>query len=185
MHYSSISDESLVLLVKKGETGAFEVLYQRYWRQLYGFAYRQLGVKEEAEEIVQELMLSLWQNREVSDIQDLRIYLFIAARNLVNKNIKAQMHLRKYMEFQLFQDVFESSRINEILTNEQLKEAVERVMKQLPEKTATVFRMSKIDEVPIKKIAQELGLTDKAVEYHITKSMKMLRQHLRHFHHYN
>lgn len=185
MQYSNMTDESLVSLIEKGETDAFEVVYRRYWRQLYGFAYQQLGVREDAEEVVQDLMLSLWQNRNVSKIQDLRIYLFIAARNLVNKKIKAQINLRKYTEFQLLQEVFESSRINEILTNEQLRIAVDKAMKQMPEKTARVFRMSKIEELPIKDIAQELGLTDKAVEYHITKSIKLLRQQLRHFHHYN
>lgn len=185
MQSRDMTDESLVLRMKDGQTDAFEAIYSRYWRQLYGFAYQQLGVKEEAEEIVQDLMMTLWQNREVSQINDLRIYVFIAARNLVNKAIKAKINLRKYMEFLLLQGVAEHSKVNEILTNEQLKKAVEDAMKQMPEKTAKVFRMSKLDEVPVRSIAQELGLTDKAVEYHITKSIKLLREHLRHFHHDN
>ncbi len=185
MRYTDLTDESLVLLMKKGEPEAFAVIYRRYWRQLYGFAYQQLGVREDAEEVVHDVMESLWQNRVYSNIQNLKIYVFIAARNLVNKSIKAQMNLRKYLEFQLLQEVFENARVNEILTNEELSKAVDQAMKQMPEKTATVFRMSKLDELPVKKIALELGLTDKAVEYHITKSIKMLRQHLRHFYHEN
>jgi RNA polymerase sigma-70 factor (family 1) len=185
MRYLDMTDESLVLLMKSSETDAFEALYSRYWRQLYGFAYQQLGVKEEAEEVVQDLMTTLWQNRQVSEIQDFRIYVFIAVRNLVNKTIKAKINHRKYTEFLLLQEVAEHSKVNEALTSEELKKAVEQAMKQMPEKTAKVFRMSKLDEVPVKAIARKLGLTDKAVEYHITKSIKLLRDHLKHFHHEN
>ena len=185
MRHSNLTDESLVLLMKDSETKAFEVIYKRYWRQLYGFANQHLGVREDAEEVVHDVMTSLWQNRAHSNIQNLRVYLFIAARNLVNKTIKVQINLRKYLDFQLLQEISENSNVNEILTNEELAKAVERAMQQMPEKTAIVFRMSKLNEVPVKKIAIELGITDKAVEYHITKSIKMLRQHLSDFHHDN
>ena len=183
--FAEFTDESLVVLMKDGESDAFETIYRRYWRQLYGFAHQQLGIKEDAEEIVHDIMLSLWQNRAHSNIQNLKLYLFIAARNLVNKTIKAQINLRKYLDFQLLQEISEHSKVNEILNNEQLGKAVDRAMKQMPDKTAAVFRMSKLDDVPVKKIALELGLTDKAVEYHITKSIKMLRLHLRDFQHDN
>ncbi len=185
MRYHEMTDESLVVLLKSGDTRAFEAIYQRYWRQLYGFASHQLGVREDAEEIVHDLMLSLWQNREHSNIGNLRIYIFIAARNLVNKSIKSQINLRKYLEFRVFQEVFEHSSVNEILTNEALETAVEQAMKQMPEKTAAVFRMSKLEEVPVKQIAAALGLTHKAVEYHITKSIKLLRQQLKPYYHEN
>jgi RNA polymerase sigma-70 factor (family 1) len=185
MRQLNLTDESLVLLMKNSESKAFEVIYQRYWRQLYGFANQQLGVPEDAEEVVHDVMMSLWENREHSNIQNLRVYMFIAVRNLVNKRIKVQINLRKYFEFKLLQEVSENSNVTEILTNEELTKAVDLAMQQMPERTATVFRMSKLDEVPVKKIALELGITDKAVEYHITRSIKMLRQHLSDFHHDN
>ncbi|MCE6988157.1 RNA polymerase sigma factor [Dyadobacter sp. CY323] len=182
MSYTDPTDELLVDLLKSDDADAFKIIYQRYWRQLYSFVYQQIDSKEDTEEIVHDLMLSLWQNRGHSQIQHLRIYLFIAARNLTNKFIKSQINLRKYREYQLLHQVFESIDSDEIFNVNDLSTAIESVLKKMPEKTATIFRMSKIDEMPVKKIALKMDLTDKAVEYHITKSLKMLRQHLQGFH---
>jgi RNA polymerase sigma factor (sigma-70 family) len=182
MSYTNLSDEALVDLLKSDDHDAFKIIYLRYWRQLYGFVYQQIDSKEDAEEIIHDLMLSLWQNRGRSQIQHLKIYLFIAARNLTNKFIKSQINLLKYREYQLLNQVFESVDSDEIFNVNDLSAAIESVLKKMPEKTATIFRMSKIDEMPVKKIALQMDLTDKAVEYHITKSLKMLRQHLQDFH---
>jgi RNA polymerase sigma factor (sigma-70 family) len=182
MSYTDLTDELLVDLLKSNDPDAFKIIYQRYWRQLYSFVYQQIDSKEDTEEILHDLMLSLWQNRGQSQIQHLRIYLFIAARNLTHKFIKSKINLRKYREYQLLHQVFESNNSDEIFNINDLSTAIESVLKKMPEKTATIFRMSKIDELPVKKIALKMDLTDKAVEYHITKSLKMLRQHLQDFH---
>lgn len=182
MHYPDLTDESLVDLLKSDDSHAFETIYRRYWRQLFGFVFRQLGSREETEEIVHDLMLSLWQNRGHSHIQDLKIYLFIAARNLTNKFIKSQINLRKYREYQLLHEAFENADIQKDYSAGELSAAIEKILKKMPEKTAAIFRMSKIEEMPVKKIALKMDLTDKAVEYHITKSLKILRHYLRNFH---
>ena len=181
MQYPDLTDAILVDLLKTGDPLAFEQIYKRYWRQLFGLVYQQLGSKEDSEEIIHDLMLSLWQNRGHSNIQSLRIYLFIAARNLTNKFIKSQINLRRYREYQLLHEVFETVDSDENLTITELSDAIEQVLKKMPEKTAAIFRMSKMDEIPVKKIASQMDLTDKAVEYHITKSMKILRQHFQDF----
>lgn len=182
MQLPELTDMELVEKLKAGDALSFGVIYHRYWRRIYGFVYQQLGSKEEAEEVIHDLMLTLWNNREQSEIQSLKVYMFIAARNLVNKQIKAQVNLRKYREYQLMQELFEQVDTDEIFNENQLTEALDKVLGRLPEKTAMIFRMSKIEELPVKRIAIEMGLTDKAVEYHITKSMRIVREQLRGFH---
>jgi len=181
MKYADLTDESLVNLLENDDAQAFEAIYRRYWRQLYGFVYQQSGSKEEAEEIVHDLMLSLWQNRQRTQVQNLKIYFFIAARNLTNKFIKSQINLRKYREYQLLHEVMEQVDADEIFNVNEFEKAVDIVLKKMPEKTAMIFKMSKFEELPVKKIAEQMELTEKAVEYHITKSLKMLRQHLQGF----
>lgn len=181
MQYESLSDIDLVDLLKNDDSVAFEIIYRRYWRSLFGFVFQQLGSKEDSEEVMHDLMLSLWQNREQSNIQNLKIYLFIAARNLTNKFIKSQINLRKYREYQILHEVFESSTTEEVININDLSATIDKVMKQMPEKTAMIFKMSKIDEMPVKKIALQMNLTEKAVEYHITKSLKALRTHLQNY----
>lgn len=179
------TDDVLIEHLRKGDAGAFKAIYVRYWRPLYGFVYQQLGSKEDAEEILHDLFLSLWQNRDKVHIQQLSVYLFVAVRNLTNKFIKSKINLRKYREYQLLHRIVESTQPEEIGNPEDLLQAVERVMQHMPEKTARIFRLSKMEEMPVKKIAATLNLTEKAVEYHITKSLQMLRQQLQRFQSHN
>jgi RNA polymerase sigma-70 factor (ECF subfamily) len=127
-------------------------------------------------------MLNIWQNRQSVCIKNLKVYLFIAARNLTNKSIKSRINLRKYQEHLLLHEVFESFQTNDIISSSDLTQAVEKVLEKMPEKTARIFRMSKMDELPVKTIASKMDLTEKAVEYHLTKSLKMLRLQLQNFH---
>lgn len=181
MNYVNLTDCDLVHLMANNDSKAFENIYRKYWSMLYVFIYQQLGSKEDSEEIIHDLMLSIWQNRHKSDIQNLKIYLFIATRNLVNKTIKSQINLRKYREYQLIHDVFEMEESNDQMTAIEFSNRIDAIMKMMPEKTAMVFRMSKIEELPVKKIAQEMALSEKAIEYHITKSLKILRSNLKDF----
>lgn len=172
------SDNELVELLQNGNQNAYETIYKKYWRSLFGYVYQLVGSKEDAEEVLHDLMLSLWINRQQSNIQNLKIYLFVAARNLSNKFISSQVNLRKYKEYQILHEVFENYHTDEIINAKDLSKAIETVMSAMPEKTYQIFKMCKIEEMPVKKVASQLNLSDKAVEYHITKSMKALRTHL-------
>lgn len=168
----------LMIGLRNGDAFAFEAIYRRYWRQLFVFVYQQTGSGEEAKEILQDLMLSLWQKRADSNIYNLKAFLFIAARNLVNMHFRKEINLRRYREYQLMQEVFESIEADYDVNEKDLLEAIENALEKLPEKTASIFRMNKLNHVSINKIAVHMGLSDKAVKYHLTKSMKMVRKHL-------
>ncbi|GHB86460.1 sigma-70 family RNA polymerase sigma factor [Persicitalea jodogahamensis] len=176
------ADEELVKLLKNDDAVAFGLIYRRYWRQLFTFVMRQLDSKEDAEEIVHDQMLSLWQNRANSNIRNLKVYLFVGTRNLVNKSIRERINIRKYREYQLLMGVGEHLDASDPPDANKLAEAIENVLKDMPEKTARIFRMSKMEEIPVKSIASKMELSEKAVEYHITKSMKLLRHQLKTFH---
>ncbi len=178
MYNSEVTDETLMSNLKNDDSRAFEAIYRRYWRRLFVFVYHQIGSKEEANEILQDLMESLWLNRSDSDIHNLRLFLFIAARNLVNKYFRRQINLRKYREYQLMQDVADSIEADYAVNEKELMKAIENALEGLPEKTANIFRMNKLDKVSINKIAIQMGLSDRAVKYHLTKSMHMVRAHL-------
>jgi RNA polymerase sigma factor (sigma-70 family) len=179
MNNHHTSDEILVELLKNDDEQAFEILYNRYWKQLFGYVCQQVESREETEEILHELMLGLWNNRKVTQIRNLKLYLYIAAKNQINRYIKLQIRVRKYKEFQTEQNFIENIDTDVLFNEDRLSNIIETVLNKVPEKTAIIFRMHKMEELPIKKIALEMGLTEKAVEYHITKSMKLMRSHLK------
>lgn len=169
------TDSELILLLGRGDTKAFETIYTRYWKKLYAFIYRNLHSKEEAEEILHEVFLSLWNNRNDAPINNLGIYLFIAARNQINKFIRSQINFRRYREFQILSQIDEIASTDDVFNELDFTSKLEQILAKMPEKTATVFKLSKLEQLPVKEIAHRLAMSEKAIEYHITKSMKLIR----------
>lgn len=168
-------ESELILLLKRGNTKAFEAIYSLYWKKLYAFIYRHLQSKEDTEEILHEVFMSLWNNRTDSGIQNLGIYLFIASRNQLNKFIRSQINFRRYRDFELWSRREEIASINEEFDELDFNTRLEQILARMPPKTATVFKLSKMEQLPIKEIAHRMAMSEKAIEYHITKSMKLIR----------
>lgn len=181
-NYKQYTDEQLIDSLRESDAHAYEEIYNRYWDKLYGVAYHQLGSKEEAEQLVQEIFEKLWKQRHKWEIKYLGVYLVVSIKNLATNFIKSQITFRKYQEYLIFEEIQQNYQGQDIVNYNDLAQAVESVMKQLPEKTAEIFRLSRFENQSNKDIAQQLNLTEKAVEYHITKSLKFFKLHLKHFH---
>jgi RNA polymerase sigma-70 factor (family 1) len=179
------SDEDLVLALMAGDMLAFEFIYKKYALKLFNIAYNQLGSQEDAEEIVQELFSSIWKKRMDLNIRKLEVYLVVAVKNKIYDSISSRINFRKYQEYVILKEVYENNDTLDVVNFNQLKEAVDKILSMLPEKTADVFRRSRFENQPIKEIASALDLSEKAVEYHITKSTKFFKEHLRDYTSYN
>jgi DNA-directed RNA polymerase specialized sigma24 family protein len=129
-NYKLYNDEHLVVCLKANESGAFEEIYNRYWYKLYGFAFNQLGSKEEAEQIVQEVFEKLWLRRAVSNIEHLGGYLITATKYQTTNFIKSQISFRKYQEYLIFQEI--SFQGQDIVNYNDLRQAVEKALQALP-----------------------------------------------------
>ncbi|WP_254560030.1 RNA polymerase sigma factor [Dyadobacter diqingensis] len=182
MILKQVDDERLVLFLQEGKMSAFEEIYRRYWYKLFGIAYHQTGVREEAEELVQEVFLSLWRRRSEVTIRHLDLYLTLAVKNQIYDYIKSRISFRKYQEYLVFQEISQHYGTDEIVNFAELSEAVEKVLSHLPEKSAEVFKRSRFENQSVKEIALCLKLSEKAVEYHITKSLKFLKDNLKAYH---
>jgi RNA polymerase sigma-70 factor (ECF subfamily) len=177
--YNKTTDEQLIEGITNADEKAFEQVYNRYWYKLFSVAYHQLGTKEDAEQIVHDVFEKLWLRRKQLSITNLSIYLVISVKNLCVNFIKSQLTFRKYQEYLLFQEIHQTDISDTINSPENLEEAIEKALKKLPEKTALVFKMSKFENQTNRAISAQLNLTEKAVEYHITKSLKHLRENLK------
>lgn len=182
MKYQLLSDDQLVNFLMKSDKNAFEEIYQRYWYKLFGVAYHGTGTKEEAEELVQDLFESLWHKRQTSVIRHLSSYLVVAIKHLTTNYIKSKITQRKFQEYLIFNEIQQSYATEEVVHFADLSKAVEEAMKKLPEKSVEIFRLSRFENQPVKDIAQQLNLSEKAVEYHITKSLKVLKEYLKSYH---
>ena len=180
--FNKITDEQLVISLKNGEEAAFGEIYKRYWFKLYGVAFHQTGTREEAEELVHDVFESLWQKRFQTTINHLSSYLVVSVKHLATNFIKSQITQRKYQEYLIFHEIQQSYSTDDIVHFSDLSKAVEAVMKKLPEKTCEIFKMSRFENQSVKEIAKQLNLSEKGVEYHITQSLKVLKESLKVYH---
>ncbi|GAB3942975.1 RNA polymerase sigma-70 factor [Spirosoma harenae] len=176
---SRVTDAELVYFLKEGNQKAFEEIYNRYWYKLFCVAYHETGSREDAEELVHDLFESLWNKRLQSTIHHLSAYLVVSIKHLVTNYIKSKITQRRYQEYLILNELHEAELTDQTVQFSDLSKAVEEVMKKLPEKTCEVFKLSRFENQPVKRIAQQLNLSEKAVEYHITKSLKVLQEQLK------
>jgi RNA polymerase sigma-70 factor (family 1) len=172
----NLSDDKLLELLKEGQIAAFDELYNRYWSKLYSQAYKRINKAEVAEEIVQDFFTSLWINKNAVIIHtSFSNYAYTAVRNLVFKQFQREYSARK------FEDVHKLNLIESDISTEQLIElndlrrALEQQIETLPPKCRGVFNLSRKEYKSNKEIAAILEISEKTVENHMTKALKVLR----------
>ncbi|MDB5133310.1 MAG: polymerase sigma-70 factor [Mucilaginibacter sp.] len=180
--FSKLSDEELVVLLKQERLVAFREIYKRYWKNLYGAAYKRLKSKELAEEIVQELFTNLWVKKQTLQIKTaLAGYLFTSVSHYIIDHYRKELVKAKYTEaFKITYQETDHSTEETILLRD-LTDTIESEINQLPDKCRSVYELSRKEYKSNKEIALYLGISEKTVENHLTKALKKLRMGLTHY----
>lgn len=184
MPYTEASDLDLVTALRDGSHDALTEIFRRHWKPLYLSAFYRLQSHELAEEIVQDLFAELWEKREklFSGNECLLIaYLNRAVRNKVLNHIRKLAYDKKYWEYCRQSLPVSETSTDQLAEYNDLQEKLNTAVGHLSEKTKEIFVLHKIKGVPVAKISQQLNLSEKAVGYHLTKSVKELRVYLRDF----
>lgn len=179
--YVSWTDEALLQALASDDRTAFAELYERYWYRVFAVAYRKLKSREIAEELVQDLFATLWHKRSEHAIQQLEFYLLAAINRRVIGYLRAHQVRAAYADYCRRYQTEASQETEQVLAASDLSEAFAKALLQLPEQSRAIFRLSRLEHVPVAEIALKLNLSPKAVEYHLTKSLKLLRGYLRDF----
>ncbi len=182
MNYQLVPDEQLLSLLRDDDTSAFKALYDRYWYKLFSVAYHKIGMREEAEELVHDAFESLWNKRHQAVIAHLGAYLVVTIKHLSTNYIKSQINQRKLQAHLIFNQMQQSFATEELVNFSDLSDALTEVMKKLPERSSEIFKLSRFENQSVKDIASLFNLSEKAVEYHITKSVKLLKENLKAYH---
>lgn len=182
--YSTYTDQELVALLTKGDEQGFEHLYNRYWDRLLHFAYQKTGDRVEAENVVQDVFVSLWNRRETLNIKaDISHYLVVSVKYRVIRIFEQQrtQRLNEQQSLSTF-DVLDNS-TQEYLEFDELKQRLEKLICELPEKPALIFRLSREEGLSHKEIADQLNISERAVNDSLVKTKKSLSVNLRSFLH--
>ena len=187
MYSHKTSDYDLLLALKNGEKEALTEIFKRYWKSLYHTAFQKLRSKAIAEEIVQDLFTEVWDKRIIlfrnasDDSLNLSSYLHTAIKNKVLNCIRRQVYDKRYWEYCRQHLKLSENPTEELAEYNDLAAKLDIAVNRLSDKTRKIFVLNKLQGVPINELSKELHLSEKAIEYHLTKSVKELRIHLKEF----
>lgn len=169
-----VDERIIIAQLRNGSEKAFNLAYDMYAMRLFAFCYTFVKSKDDAEEIVQEAFVKLWLNREqITNTDTLKPYLFtIVYRDIINM-------VRKRVKSVSFEDyVADVSAISENdsrIEYEQYLEVVEKSLSLLPPTQQSVVRMSRLEGLKNKEIAERLSLSEKTVKNQLSVGMKSVR----------
>ena len=179
--YADLSDAELLAALYSDDQGSFTEIYQRYCYALFTLAYRKLKNREVAEELVQDLFENLWNRRASHEIAQLKQYLFSALRYRIINYIKAQQVRAGYELYCRLAGTPVDTTTEDAVAYGELNSALFAGMRKLPAKTREIFQLSRLEQYSVAEISGRVNLSEKTVEYHITKSLKLLRSYLQDF----
>ena len=166
-----------------GDEQAFELLFKMYYTKLCSYSNKYLLNHEEAQDVVQDVFLKLWEDRDEIDAKEsLKAYLFkITANSSINK-LRRRKVKTKYDEILKFVyvDNSESSPYTSFLERE-LSEYISLALNKIPPQCRRVFDLSRIEGLKYSEIAEYLEISVKTVESHMSKALVILRTELKEY----
>ncbi|WP_299580379.1 RNA polymerase sigma-70 factor [uncultured Sunxiuqinia sp.] len=167
----------LIQKFKNGDSAAFDALFALYASKLFNFVNKYLDLKEEAEEIVQDVFLNLWKHKkEIRSEKAFKSYLYQIAlnniRNYFNKKLVQEKHKQLIAQNYLFE---KESDADELDYESVIKE-VDQLIDQLPPKRKEIFLLSRKEGLDISEIANYLNISEATVKNQITSAVAFLKK---------
>ena len=167
---------------------AFEEIYLKYFPRLLRFAREYVLLKEDAENITQDVFLTLWERRDDPAILiNLTGYLFTLAKNRCIDHLRRKANAEKGKK--IMQNTYEQElqiKLNSLEALDQtfiydndLEQIIARAIDALPEKCRKIFIRNKIDGKKYREIAEELKISVNTVENQMSIALRKLREDLK------
>jgi len=155
---------------------AYRQLFGILYPSLYRFCYCLLRSRELAEETANDVLITLWRNRDkLADIQNIRVYTFVIARNLslnlLNRGAKQQLQSLDDIKVDI---VLDTMNPEQLLINGELKKKLESATQALPSRCKLVFKLIKEDGLSYRETAEILNVSVKTVDAHLVTAVKKL-----------
>jgi len=175
-----MADAELFQFLKRGDPGAFDEIYDRYFIPLLNASFKRLRSREDALEIVQDVFVQLYMKRaQIDHTHNLPGFLHTLLRNKIIDRFREQLSRQKhYNRLQLLRTGIVDEAPEAIMDGKLLEQKIQAVIERLPEKCREVFLLSRGSHLSHQAIAEKLNISVSTVEKHIVKALKIVREHI-------
>jgi len=176
-----LSEKDILHRLRSDDKQAFEILYTRYWAELYQTAFNVLKNRPQSMDVVQEIFIWIWEHRQTLLIKtSLKGYLHAAVKfktaNFIRNGKIRESFFRQIEAMHLAP---ERSAETDLEVKE-LENIIRQTIDSLPSKCKTIYQMSRNDNLSNKKIADELAISVKTVENQMTIALSRIRMAVMH-----
>jgi len=177
-----LNDKLAIRKIQQGDIHAFEMLFRRYYEDLCRWAFHYLHDIDSSEEVVQDLFYHLWRDHTAISIHtSVKSYLYRSVSNNCKMLLKKQVR-RSAIETELSrEEMNKQEQPSEVLEANEIREVVIKTLAELPERPATIFRMSRYEGMKYREIAEKLSISVKTVEANMGKALEMFRKNLQEY----
>lgn len=172
------TEKDLIIALKTGSEQAFNELYKLHWNRVYHFTSLYLRRQDEVREVVQEIFIKVWENREkIDENTNFTGYLFIITRNHIFNKTRDSLN-KAFLKETLINATMDSYMIDDEIAAEDLKNYIDQLIEQMPAQRQRVFNLSRKEYKTYKEISSLLDISEKTVERHINEAIKFLKSNL-------
>jgi RNA polymerase sigma-70 factor (ECF subfamily) len=176
--HKSINSNHIQELIA-GNESAFDIIYETYCDKIYRLAFRFLKDREQSEEIVQECFINLWMSRQKLNPEgNIWLYLYVIAKRLSLNTLRQICQSRELTGKLINYTATVHNNTEEDVLVHDLEQFTEKIINQLPKQQQLIFRLSRIEHLSHKEIADQLQISPNTVKNHMVEALKTLRSHL-------
>lgn len=176
-NYGKHTDHELVALLKSGDERAFAEIYGRYWELLFRHALRILQDEDLAKDALQDVFAMLWDKHSTIDGRGkLSAFLYQSVRNKVFDFLDRSKVKDAYLSTVAEVGSAGIWSVDEYIREQELSNAIEREIANMPEGMRKVFELSRRDELSYKEIASQLQISENTVKVQVSKALRLLRK---------
>jgi RNA polymerase sigma-70 factor (ECF subfamily) len=160
--------------IQHDDEHAFSTLFREYYERLYLFAGRFVKDPQIAENVVQDVFVKLWINKnEIAITHNIKAYLYTAVKNHALNYIKQDKRLIPLEESLESTEAGNASPEEDFINDEHLK-AIHKAVEDLPEQCRKIYQMKKYDDLSYKEISEVLGISINTVKTQMRRALKSL-----------
>lgn len=173
-------DHLAVKCLKEGDVKAFDDLFNKYSPRLFNFSLKYLKSAEEAEEVVQEVFLYIWEKKAaLKPESSFNSYIFTIAYNIIKKHFIKKARENAFKDDQIRSFLQQENGLDQLIDYKILLEKVELIINSLPPRRREIFIKRKYEELSVKQIAEQLGISPNTVENQLTSAQKQISGELK------